>query len=111
MAERPGRQRLLRRFFERGPLAARTHRTYTSELSTRRLAAISKNQSPVRRRRFAGNGGCGIADPSCAGLSFRAAAEDGQGRAARRASGDFLAYSLAKCGGFRNLPLAAGVGR
>src|SRR5260370_4662896 len=88
-------------------LAAVPHRAYAADLPAGGLAAVSENQSPLRRRRFAGDGRHGITDSSRAGLSFRAASADGQGSAPRRACGDFLAHSLAECGSFWHLPLAA----
>jgi len=70
MAQRRRRQRLLRRFFERGSLAAVPYRAHAPDLPARRLAAVPKNQPPLRRRCFAGNGGRGIADSFRAGLSL-----------------------------------------
>src|SRR4029077_8341947 len=102
-----GGQRLLRGIFERRIVAPLAYCTHTSGVSPRRLAAVSKNQPAVRGRRAAGNGRHRIADTSRAGLSLRAAAANGEGRAARRASSDFLAYPLAERGSVRNLSVAA----
>ena len=48
---------------------------------------------------------------ACAGLSFRVAAAHDQRSAPRRASGDFLAHSLAQSGSIWNLPVAARTAR
>ena len=95
-------------FANEGYLAALPHRAHAPGVSRRRLAALSRRQPEVRRRRcWRKSRQRRTRSCWCRTITSRCCRAMIKEAAARRAGGDFLAHSLAESGGLRDLPVAA----